>query len=82
MGRARGKGVYMRAHDNHVEVVEARAQGMGLLDLLYIYIYIYLAQEFEFQYIHCQIGPNCLRHPNGVMHSKHEKCAEHMIIIF
>ena len=80
MGRARGKGVYMRAHDNHVEVVEARAQGMGLLDLLYIYIY--LAQEFEFQYIHCQIGPNCLLHPNGVMHSKHEKCAEHMIIIF
>ena len=37
MGRARGKGVYMRAHDNHVEVVEARAQCMGLLDLLYIY---------------------------------------------
>ena len=42
MGRARGKGVYMRAHDNHVEVVEARAQYMGLLDLLYIYIYIYI----------------------------------------
>ena len=50
MGRARDKGVYMRAHDNHVEVVEARAQCMGLLDL--IYIYIYLAQEFEFQYIY------------------------------
>ena len=31
------KGVYMRARDNHVEVVEACSQGMGLLDLLYIY---------------------------------------------
>ena len=43
MGRARDKGVDMRAHDKQVEVV----------DCYIFYIYIYLAllhQEFEFQY--------------------------------